>query len=33
MKKVTDCDLGGGRYKIWHLRGDGIFEWPQTSVL
>ena len=36
MKKVTNCDIrgrGGGGSKIWHLRSNDIFEWPQTNAL
>ena len=29
LKRVTNGDIGG-RFKIWHFRGDVIFEWPHT---
>ena len=31
MKKVTNGDIEGGGYKIWHFCGDVIFEWPLTA--
>ena len=27
VKKVTNGDIGGGGYKVWHFRCDIIFEW------
>ena len=27
IKKVTNGDIGGGGYKVWHFRCDIIFEW------
>ena len=31
MKKVTTNDSGGGVSKIWHFRGDVIFEWSLSK--
>ena len=28
MKRVTKSDIVGKGSKIWHFRGDVIFEWP-----
>ena len=34
MKKVTKSDIGGGGgSKIWHFRGEVIFEWPLMAKL
>ena len=32
MKKVTNGDIGGRKSKIWHFRGDIIFEWPLRHI-
>ena len=33
MKKVTNNSMGGGGSKIWHFRGDVIFEWSLKIYL
>ena len=32
MKKVTNCDIGGGGSKAWHFHGDVIFEWALSEI-
>ena len=33
MKKVTNNGMGRGESKIWHFRGDVIFEWSLKIYL
>ena len=32
-EKSDNGDIGGGGSKIWHFRGDIIFEWPLKEIL